>query len=444
MATQLKLRALLKDGPLDRSFWFGEVSSRWPGIFRAGLGAILLFDALTAIPEVAALYGRDGLWPPALGSGPLVGLSDSVLLVVWALGCVALLTLCLGWFSRVSALFSWAFLVAIHQRNTGIMTGGDCLSQILVFLCIWLDAGAAFSLDARFRGTAKEFIAAAPWRAMQLHLALLYFATARLKIRGGWLDGDGVYLSLQHLGFLRPPGAFLLEHPALCRPSTFMVLAMEGAFAFFALCPINGRKARLGAVACGLMVQLGVFATMRVGIFTALMIWTCVLFLPATPREEQPRPWPKTLLATIPIGIVVLTSWGAMIGRRVPLPTAVEDVQRHLGLTQFFDMFGRAYEVAQWNAHGTLRSGKRVEVLEVAGPGMRSIVGWRFSTSYKITFAENTDYAAVSRWLCRKYESTTAQPLETIEVWKHARDPIHPGEAKPFQDVKLYAGPCPR
>jgi len=435
-------RDRLSDGPLDPSFWFGDVSSRLPGIFRAGLGAILLVDALLTFPEVSELYGRDGVWPPTLGQGPLTGIADSTLHLVWALGCLALLAFTLGVFSRISALLSYAFLVVVHQRNSGITTGGDYLAQILVFFCIWLDAGAAFSVDARFRGAAKPFIAAAPWRAMQLHLALLYFATTRLKIRGGWLSGDGIYVSLQHLGFLRPPGAFFLEHPLLCRLSSYAVLSLEGAFAFFALSPVYGRKARLGAVACGLLVQLGVLSTMRVGAFTALMIWTCVLFLPATPREAKPYSKPRLAFGAMPVALVVLIAWGVFAGRRFPMPNFVNETQRRLGLTQPYDLFGATYEVAQWHATGRQRGGSEVEVLELAAPGLRSVVAWRFSSLYKLTFAGNTDFRVLSQWLCRRYESASGQSLDTIRLWKHARAPLHLGESRPFLDTTLYAGEC--
>src|SRR5262245_30874891 len=86
-------RRWLADGPLDPTFWLGEIDARMPAVFRAGLAAILLCDALMALPEVSTLYGSRGVWPAALGSGPLVGLSDGAIAAIWIAGCGALLAL---------------------------------------------------------------------------------------------------------------------------------------------------------------------------------------------------------------------------------------------------------------------------------------------------------------------------------------------------------------
>ena len=344
----------------------------------------------------------------------------------------------------VAALASWAFLVTIHHRNAGITTGGDYLAQILLFFCALLDTGAAFSIDARFRGKARDFVAAAPFRAMQLHLATLYFVTARLKIRGGWLDGHGIYLSLQHKGFLRPLGAFLLEHPSFCQLSTWIVLLLEGAFAFLAFCPIYGRRTRLLAAGCALMVQLGVLSTMRVGMFTPLMLWVNVLFLPAVVRPSATRALQQKrwLFVAACNALVVLMAWGAFVGKRWPMPKPVESVQLALGLAQPFDLFGATYEVAQWQATGQSADGRRVEVLSRAEPGFQSKVSWWFSRYYKLTFAPDADHAAIAQWLCRQYADETSQTLQNIRLWKRAHAPVRPGEATSSQDVTLYEGPC--
>jgi hypothetical protein len=444
-------RARLEDGPFSPAFWTGDVSAGLVGVFRAGLGAILLGDALLSFPEVLDLYGMDGLAPavPSAG-GPLAGASDSTLLTVWTIGCIALGALMVGFYSRVAALLSWAFLTVVHRANPAITTGGDYLAQILVFFCIWLDSGASHSVDARFLGRGRAFIPAAPWRGMQLHLAGLYFMTTRLKIRGGWLSGDGIYLSLQHFGFLRPLGAWLLQHPALCRLSTYGILTTEGVFALLALSPVRGRQTRLLAAACGAAVQLGVLFSMRVGSFTSIMLWTCVLFLPIDWRPAPasvpegavpPRRW---ALAGASAGLVLLMIWGVAWGRRFPLPPVVGQTLEKLGLTQPYDLFGATYEVAQWQADGVRHDGQPVDVLTVAAPGMRSQVGIRYSTFYKLTFHEQLDYGVVSRYLCAEYRDRTGVPLASVVLSKHARPPVRPGEERPFQHVVLHSAVCAR
>ncbi|HEX3593475.1 MAG TPA: hypothetical protein VHU80_00175, partial [Polyangiaceae bacterium] len=397
--------AWLKEGPLDRSFWLGEVDARGVGIFRAGLGAILLFDILSTFPSLNALYGSSGVWPPSLGRGPLVHVPDAALPLVWSFGAVVVASFTLGIASRVSATLTWLFLVAVHQRNPAITTGGDFLGQILVFLCIWLDTGAAFSVDARFFGRARSWVLAGPWRAMQLHLALLYFVTARLKVRGGWLRGDGIYVSLQHYGFLRPPGAFLLDHPSLCRVACYFVLALEAAYPFFSLSPVKNRQTRLVAMVMGLAVQLGILMTMRVGSFTALMLWSSLLLWPLATRpapQATATSRMRHVLAGLPVLLVVTISWGAFLGRRLPLPAPLRDAEEKLGLVQPFELFGSPYEVAHWRAEGKASDGQRVDLLSAAAPGFLSEIRWLYSPFYKLTFTRDADDAAIARWLCRE------------------------------------------
>jgi hypothetical protein len=434
----------LKDGPLDPDFWLGSIEARLPALFRAGLGSILFVDALMTSSELYELYGSTGVWPAKLGSGPLSGISDQGLLLVWILGLLALLAFALGLLARVSAALSWVFLNLVHHRNPGITTGGDFLAQILVFFCIWLDTSAALSLDALWFKKRRKLVPAGAFRAMQVHVAVLYFVTARLKVRGGWLEGDGIFLSLQHLGFLRPPGSLLLEHPALCKLSTYAVLSLEAAFPVLALFPINATKVRLGAIFCGVAVQLGILLTMRVGSFTLLMLWICVLYLPAETGARSEIALERALRIAVTAGcmaVVTLLEWGAFIGRRFPLPRPIESAQAALGLTQPFDLFGRTYEVAQWYARGRTAAGREVDVLQGSAPGLRSVVGWRFSTLYKVTFAPNADYPAIASLLCRKQQERD-EPLESIVLGKHAREPVHPGQDTPWQDVELYAGSC--
>lgn len=437
------IRPALADGPLDPTFWTGEIAAKGPALFRIGIATVLLGDLILTTPEVDALYGPFGAWPRSFMSGVLAQQSQGVIYAAWGLCGLALLALALGLYARVASLVAWFLLMSFHRLNIGATTAGDNVAQILLFFCAFLDSSAAYSLDARLRGRGRAFVAAAPWRAMQLHMALLYLFTTLFKVKGGWLDGDGIYQSLQHLGFLRPLGAVMLQHPQLCRVATFGVMAVEGMFFFFALSPLYGRSSRLLAVACSLAVQLGILTMMRVGMFTVLMIWTNVLFLPFAVR---PSPTPalarrRRLLATAGVALTVLIA-SNLLSRHVALRRALDTPLAALGLIQPYDLFGRTYEVAQWHAEGVLPDGSRVDVLRVVAPGFISEVGWRFSVMYKMTFLETYDYAHLGRWLCNGYAQRSGRTLHTLKLWKHAGPPTRPGQQAMFQDVTLFEGGC--
>lgn len=439
------LRRALRAGPLDPDFWLGDIDARLPALFRMGLGIVLLGDALLTLPHVSELYGPHGVWPAAEASGPLAGFSDSAMLGVWVVGCLAFAALAVGCCSRLSALVGFVFLVSVHQRNLGVATGGDFWAQILLFFCVWLDTGAAYSVDARWWRRPRDFVSAGPWRAMQLHLALMYFATARLKLHGDWGGGDGLYLSLQLLGFLRPPGVLLLQHPALCRLLNWAVLGLEGAFAFFALSPLWGRRARWGAVICDVLVQGGILMTMRVGMFTPLMLLCALLFVPGKEAPRVVAPFAsrvRPLLAFAPVAVAVLVAWGAFVGRRIPLPVALTRGVERIGLSQPYQLFGKGFEVAEWDESGRDTQGREHELLREAAPGLLSEIHWSYSPLYKLTFTQGLLPAPIARWVCHEYERDTGTQLASVTLWKDTHAPRLPGQSTPVQRVTLYSGSC--
>jgi hypothetical protein len=434
-------RGRFDDGPLDARFWTGDLDARLPALFRIALASVLLYDLLSEIPIVTALYGAHGIWPRGLGRGVLRFVSDPMLLGVWAIGCAAMLSLALGFHARVSAVIVWAFEVSLHLRDDAICSGGDYLSQMCLFFFIWLDTGAAYSLDARWRGKARAFVAAAPWRAMQLQLGLLYLFTAIFKLRGDWLSGEGVYLSLQQLGMVRPLGGWLFAHPMLCMLSTWGVVGLELATGALILSPIRGRQTRLAAAVGSALVQVGIGSMMRVGIFTSVMLTTIILLVPeptrAPPIEGQ-LPRRRRALVWLCAIVLATNAWAAL---KLPVPGPIQRVRVNLGLRQDLDLFGAGIKVAAWSAIGTRTDGTTVDVLEVA-PGFRSAIGWSYSPFYKLTFADDTDFTAVAHWLCRTYAASTGTPLLSIALTAETHAPALPDAAIAPAHVALYSGRC--
>jgi hypothetical protein len=223
------------------------------------------------------------------------------------------------------------------------------------------------------------------------------------------------------------------------------VIGLEGAFAFFAFSPLYNRRLRWGAAACGLLVQLGILSTMRVGVFTPIMIWCAVLFVPGAraPVGDELELAPRRIwLTAAPVLAVVLMAWGAFIGRRVPLPGALSRGMEQVGLFQPYQLFGNSWEVAEWHARGVGVAGEEADVLRLAGSGLRSQVGWSYSPFYKLTFFDRLRPEPIALWLCREYARQGGQPLRSIELWKDVRPALLPGQNGEVRRAVLYSGAC--
>ncbi len=265
--------------PFSRAYWFGTIDARLAGIFRIGLGLILFVDCLDLFGSREPFFASTGIFPDF---GPMdqrwsvfqIARSPAAVTAWFAFGAIALLAFTVGLYTRVATVLAWIFLVSLRTQNPWVATGGDYVAQTLVIFSLFTDLGATWSLDAVRRKASRLTAPALGWRLMLVHVAILYFVTARLKVRHGWLiEGDGVYQALVIGGFARPPGAWLAEHPALCQLLTYGTLIFEFGFPLLAFFPWKAAWARLGAIGFNLALQIGILFTMKVGMFTPLMIW---------------------------------------------------------------------------------------------------------------------------------------------------------------------------
>ncbi|HEV3190847.1 MAG TPA: HTTM domain-containing protein, partial [Polyangiaceae bacterium] len=403
------------DNPFSYAFWLGGIDPRPAALFRIALGLTILHDLLDLTRDLRAFLTDEGMLPRGTFSGPYawtcfdwVG-SPLAVSALYAVGFGTVVAFTLGYATRAATIATWLFVSSLHHRNNYVTDGGDDVVRILLFWSIFANLGAAYSVDARRAATRVISVPALPVRILQLQIAVLYFAAARLKFRLGWLHGDQIFYALQLDGFARPPGTFLTRFPSLCRLATKAILGMEFLFAFAAFSPVAIRFSRTVAIALGLAIQLGILTTMRVGIFTEAMLSVVWLFvLPewidaaeawarkryrlatdARPSSvvESPR-WRVALNAFVLLQFVAAI-WGVVAARRFPLPKVVAREIKLLDVEAKYSLFDVTYAIPRWEAPGLLADGTPVEVLSVVAPGaMPRGPNVRFSRWNKLTFKE--------------------------------------------------------
>jgi hypothetical protein len=463
------------ENPFTRDFWTGTVDPRPLALFRVGIGLSILHDLLDLTRDFRAFLTDDGILPRSSmhdvftwGLFDLVG-SPLGAGVVYALGCVAVVSFTLGFMTRTSTFACWLFLASLHHRNLFMTDGGDDIVRIMLFWGVFADLGGAYSVDARRRSTRVTEVPAFGLRLLQLQIAVLYFCAARLKFRLGWLHGDNIFYTLQLDGFTRPLGALLGRYPALCAIATKAILAMEFVFPFAAFSPVAIRTSRAIAVALGLMIRLGILLTMRVGIFTEAMLVVVVLFLQPDwidrveawvrsqrgvredarpPSTIECPPWRHALNAVV-LTQLVLAVWPMFVGRRLPLPGAIRKEVRLLDVEAKYGLFDLTYSIPRWEAPGVLVDGTPVEVLSVVAPGaMPRSAEMRYSRWNKFTFKEREHpylYPELGAYFCRKYDEEAGGPkLASFTLVDRAQPPRPPsGPASPADERVMWREICP-
>ena len=453
----------MSENPLRAAYWFGKVDPRPLAAFRILFGLTLLHDLVNYTRDLRAFLADDGVLPRgvqvAARQWSVFNLTGNlgVIELIYGLGVLCVLAFALGYRAQVAAFFGWLFLTSLHVRNLYVTDGGDDLARYLLFLSIFAQTDACWSVRAWLSRRVPEGVPAYGLRFLQLHLALLYFVAARLKFRSGWLTHNVIYQCLQLSGFVRPLGRVLLQFPGACRGSTLITLVLEFAFAFLAFSPWQVGPCRALAIFCGAAVQLGILLTMRVGIFTESMLSAMALFLhpawldyvaqrraarrgstftPPVIAKNDALTWSEALrphvhtIAVLYLGFNFITlAWGPFAARRFPLPGWVLAERQWLWLDQPFGLFDVVYPIPRWHGEATTQSGARVDALAVAIPDLVPVVRWRFSRWYKFTFKGRErpiHFPELAAYICRAYPEQTGERLREITLTEVLTPPALP------------------
>jgi hypothetical protein len=244
---------------------------------------------------------------------------------------------------------------------------------------------------------------------------------------------------------------------------------MEFLFPFAAFSPAAIRATRAIAVALGVMIQMGILLTMRVGVFTEAMLAVVLLFiLPewidrveawvrrwrGIPEDTRPAsaieapPWRHALNAVALLQFV-FAIWGMFAARRFPLPQAILNEVHLLDVEAKYGLFDLTYAIPRWEAPGVLVDSTPVEVLSVVAPGaMPRGAAIRYSRWNKFTFKEREHpylFPELGAYFCRKYDAETGGPkLASFTLVDRAQPPRLPsGAAAPADERVMWREICP-
>ncbi len=273
---------------LTQSFWFGGLDLRPLGLFRITFGFLLTIAVLDIGPILRDILSDEGLMPRSalLGgiaranrfsvfdvAGPLW-----VTLALWAIAVAACACLTVGWHTRIAGLLAFFFVCGLHERNLLAFDGADNVIRVMLFWMLFMPLGARYSVDAVKRAArglptfthAPAFV----MRLGQIQICWVYLNSFIHKWGGGntWHDGTALHyaLGLEHL-FTRDLGQWLFNKPWFYVPGTYFTDVVECAFLIFAFFPFWQPKLKAAAIAGGVALHAGIWATMNVGNFSYLM-----------------------------------------------------------------------------------------------------------------------------------------------------------------------------
>lgn len=435
--------------------WLGWVDARPLALFRIFFGLALLSDLVDRARELRAFLTDEGILPRGVQAiswawsvFDLVGAPRPVIFV-FALGTVATLAFTVGFRTRLATVATWIFFISIHNRNRALTLGGDDLADVLLFWSMFVELGACYSLDANRRGTRLR-VPAFPARLLQYVPALIYLHAARFKLLFAaplWLHGPMLFQQMQQFGWIRPPGSWLGQYPELCAWLGDATIALEFLIPLLVLLPWWIRPSRALAVLFNVGLQVGILATMKVGVFTKVMLalsWLWVqpewldwlaarrrqwsAAVESSPFGPAPRPAGRAVLfAAVVLGAqYLLMAATPAIWRRIP--QALVSELKWIGLDLKVSLFSNPYPIQRWEVRGHLASSEEVDVLPVAAPAAVIDDGY-FASLWASLPARDIPMDGVGRYLCRQYRERSATSLQTLEVIRFSRPQWLPGES---------------
>jgi predicted DCC family thiol-disulfide oxidoreductase YuxK len=282
-----------------------SVDLRALALFRAGLGVLLMLDAIMRWPDIRAFVSDAGVLPTApyvqefanrlhislhMASG-----TEGWQMLLHALAFLAGAAVLVGWRTRWAVAVSWVLVVSVQNRNPMVLNGGDVLLRCLVFWAMFLPMAARWSVDAALATDAPTKrlgedpaadASANLWFgggsiALVLQIVLIYVATAFLKSgKEWWPEGSASYYALALDQFTTSFGVWMSQWHTLLWISTYAVFFLEASSGALLLCPFYFPIVRTLTVLALMVLHFNFDLTMRLGLFPWVDIVGLAALLP--------------------------------------------------------------------------------------------------------------------------------------------------------------------
>ena len=284
-------------------FFFEPIPANSLGLFRIAYSCVLLATLAQLAPDALVWYGSQGVLSLDNAASVLQGTrlnlfyvlpeTNAVVIGFFIFFAMAVVSLLVGFRTRVASVIVWACLVSLHHRNVYVLNAGDHLLRTLSFFLMFAPAGRAYSVDrwlAIRRGVESPGVPMiAPWsqRLLQIQVCVMYLDSVAWKLMGTeWIDGTAVYY-ITHLDEFRRfavPAFFATLW--FSRVATWLALAVE--FAMGTLVWI--RPIRRYVLLAGVMLHLGLEYSMNIPFFQWAVLASYMLFLDDLKWDRNRKP----------------------------------------------------------------------------------------------------------------------------------------------------------
>lgn len=383
-------------------------------LLRIALSFVLMADLIFRFADLKAFYTGGGVlplealfrhhWDPFYFSLFTTNDNHYLQTLLFAVNFLCVFCLLIGYRTKLFSILVWIFLISIHNRNPLVMQAGDHLLRMLVFWGIFLPWGYLFSVDSRktiFVEKRHSFESFAGF-AYICQIAFLYYFSALIKSSAEWRsDFTALYYALSIDQITRPIGELLYPHYDLLKALTAGTFYLELILPLFLFIPFYNAWFRMVTIVATVMLQMGIFATMNVGLFSAISMVMMIGIIPGSfldwissrfsrsinalkglgrrlasrfrsKTKEQLAP-PKPSLSSeivVTLALIYVLGWNLQTIGKKAIPDSLLWVGSLFKLQQHWAMFApTVYKDDGWFIYqGTTEDGREIDLLKDGSP----------------------------------------------------------------------------
>lgn len=265
------------------NFFFNYyVSSEFIGAYRITACAILLIYITTIIKDVLIFCKPDGIYPYEAFKKSRLRVDNNLNLflylkfpsshycILFGFYFFGILSL-IGLFTNFSLPIFFILFLSLQSRIHPInSSGGDIISNFILFLLCFMNSGAAFSVDnILFNKDAPDTVLAWPLRLIQISISFGYLWSALFKIiSSDWTLGRAVTNAVFFSPWGKRKFGKILMNQFIARSTSILIVL----FQFFAPILFWVQEFRPVAIIFGAALHLMMSFTLRIGYFGPIMI----------------------------------------------------------------------------------------------------------------------------------------------------------------------------
>ena len=272
-------------GRAYRGFFFEATPGRAEAWFRVGYACVLLLEQLELSQKLELLFSNQGVHPrtPLDVMYPL-----GLVQVVFGVWVGAALFLALGVRVRAAGLVNLLLLVYFFGlRGFAAPHAADWLLHASGFYLAFMHSDARLSIDRHFGWARPARVYAWPKRLAQLNLVSVYFTAGLAKLADpAWIAGRAFGDTLKHPLLTHFTPALAFTSPRLLSVVDWAIVVWELGFPVL----IALRRFRTWGLLSALLFNLGVWFTLRVGLFTVMATVSLLLFVDDPPFRAPEKP----------------------------------------------------------------------------------------------------------------------------------------------------------